>query len=148
MQLAKLAFRIITYYYIIHNIKQRYIICLWQMISLRRFHVLNKCSSFVNLTTGKQLVPCQGPHTVYIPQSYPSPRPIGMPDERSKRRICVVLTPDCGSFRWIRRHFQRKFLDQVTKTFIINIERVCVTVSTSLFGSTYMSLTIDCSADA
>ena len=38
-----------------------------------------------------------------------TPRPIETPDERSKRRICVVLTPDCGSFRWIRRHFRRKF---------------------------------------
>ena len=27
-----------------------------------------------------------------------TPRPIGTPDERSKRRICVVLTPDCGSY--------------------------------------------------
>ena len=38
-----------------------------------------------------------------------TPRPIETPDERSKRRICVVLTPDCGSFRWIRSHFGRKF---------------------------------------
>ena len=65
MHVAKLAFRIITYYYIIHNIKQRYIICLWQMISLRRFHVMNKCSSFVNLTMENSWCPVKG-HTQFI----------------------------------------------------------------------------------
>ena len=39
-----------------------------------------------------------------------SPCPIGTPEEWSKRRIGVVLTPDCGSFRWIRRHFWRKLI--------------------------------------
>ena len=37
-----------------------------------------------------------------------TPCPIGTPEERSKRWICVVLAPDCGSLRWNRRHFRRK----------------------------------------
>ena len=52
-----------------------------------------------------------------------SPRPIETPDERSKRRICVVLTPDCGSFRWIRRHFRWKFFRPGNKNVYYKYEK-------------------------
>ena len=35
---------------------------------------------------------------------------IGTPEEQSKRRVGIVLTLDCRSFRWICCHFWRKLL--------------------------------------